>query len=79
MRQILDLNLSKIVVGNLCLYAEVAQHVKNTIYLAFNMSIAEAKNLMFNVYFYVVFFNYYLKFFQEGSAAKIKVETIQKS
>jgi hypothetical protein len=43
------------------------------------MSIAEAKNLMFNANFYVVFFNYHLKIFQEGPAAKIKVGTIQKS
>ena len=45
----------------------------NMIYFCLRREYNEAKNLMFNVYFYVDFFNYYLNFSRERFAAKIKV------
>ena len=43
-------------------------------YILLRMSIAIQKNLMFNVIFYIVILNYYFKIFQEGVAAKIKLD-----
>ena len=52
-------------------------HDFNMIYCLLRADIAEAKNLMFNVIFYVVFFNYHFKISREGVAAKIKVESLK--
>lgn len=49
------------------------------IYLSFSVDIAKAKNLMFNVIFYVVFFNYHFKISRGGFAANFIVECFQKS
>lgn len=53
------------------------RHDFNMIYCLLRASIAEAKNLMFNVIFYVVFFNYYLKISRRGFAANFIVESLK--
>lgn len=45
----------------------------NNIYIYFLTSILSRENLMFNVIFYLVIFNYYFKISQEGVAANFKV------
>ena len=52
---------------------EMAGHDKNTIYCFFNRDIADAKNLILNVIFYVDFFNYHFNFSRERFAAKFIV------
>lgn len=49
------------------------------IYLYLSVNIAKAKNLMFNIIFYVVFFNYHFKISRGGFAANFIIECFQKS
>lgn len=55
------------------------RHDFNMIYCLFAVDVAEAKNLMFNVIFYVVFFNYHFKISRERVAANFKVECLKKA
>ena len=53
------------------------RHDFNMIYCLLRVDIAEAKNLMFNVIFYVVFFNYHLKISRRRFAANFIVESLK--
>ena len=52
---------------------KVRLHDFNMIYCLLRADIVAAKNLMFNVIFYVVFFNYHFKISRGGVAANFKV------
>jgi hypothetical protein len=52
---------------------EMQQHDFDMIYCLLRADIVAAKNLMFIVIFYVVFFNYYFKNYRGRVAAKIRI------
>ena len=56
---------------------KMRRHDFNMIYYLLRVDIAEAKNLIFNVIFYVVFFNYHFKISQGGVAANFIVESLK--